>query len=109
MFVEYLIALLLTIICEGLVAYLIGLRSRDYILAIALINVITHPILNYLILVLSNLELNVTFMFIVFLEVLVVIAEWQLLVYIFRGSKVRFLITSFLANTASFLAGLLLF
>ncbi|RPI92094.1 MAG: hypothetical protein EHM40_14020 [Chloroflexi bacterium] len=78
-------------------------------LAIALINVITNLTLNYLILVLGYLGIDVTFALIVTLEILVVIVEWQLLVYVFHGPKGRFLTISALANAMSFFIGLLLF
>jgi hypothetical protein len=39
----------------------------------------------------------------------VVVAEWQLLVYVFRNPKGRFLVMALLGNTASFLAGMLIF
>lgn len=105
----YLLALLLTVIVEGGVAYLLGLRQRQQMLAFAMINVITNPVLNYVILVLSYLGFDVSFLLIVALEVLVVIVEWQLLGYVFHGPKGRFLLTSVLANSLSFLVGLLLF
>ncbi len=109
MLARYLLALLLTIIVEGGIAYLLGFRERQYQLALALINVITNPALNYLILVLGYLGIHITFVLIAILEILVMIVEWQLLVYIFRGPKGRFLFISVLANAASFLVGLLLF
>jgi hypothetical protein len=105
----YLLALLLTVVIEGGVAYLLGLRQSQQILAFAMINVITNPVLNYVVLVLNYLGLDVSFLLIVALEILVVIVEWQLLVYIFQGPTGRFLLTSVLANTVSFLMGLLLF
>lgn len=106
---RYLLALLLTLVIEGGIAYLLGLRKSQYMLAVALINVITHVILNYLILVLGYLGIDVTFVLIGTLEILVVIVEWQLLVYVFRGPKRRFLTISALANAMSFFIGLLLF
>jgi hypothetical protein len=106
---RYLLTLLLTVTIEGAIAYLLGFRTRQYMLAIALINVITHVILNYLILVLGYLGMDTTFAFIATLEVLIVIAEWQMLVYVFHSSKGRFLLTSTLANAASFFIGVLLF
>ncbi len=78
-------------------------------LAVVAINLITHPTLNYLILVFGSLSIKITFPLIAVLEILVVVVEWQLLVYMFRGSKGRFLITSLLANAASFFIGVLLF
>ncbi|HMB25327.1 MAG: hypothetical protein ACM33V_08630 [Chloroflexota bacterium] len=106
---KYLLALLLTIIVEGCVAYLLGLRSRQSMLAVLAINVLTQPALNYLLLVLAYLNVNVTFLLIVVLEILVVIVEWRLLVYIFRAPKRRFLAVSLLGNALSFLIGLLFF
>jgi hypothetical protein len=109
MWVKYLLTLLLTLIVEGGVAYLVGLRKRRQLLAVVTINVITHVILNYLILVLSYLGLNVPFMLVIFLETLVVVVEWRLLVYVFHSPSRRLFVTSLLSNTASFLTGLLLF
>ncbi len=106
---RYLFTLLLTIAIEGCVVSLLGFRKSQYMLAVVAINLITHPTLNYLILVLGYPGIQVTFLLIAVLEILVVVVEWQLLVYMFRGSKVRFLITSLLANAASFFIGVLLF
>ena len=106
---RYLLTLLLTLVIEGSVAYLLGFRKSNYMLALAAINVITHPVLNYFLVVLGYLGIDVSFVLIIILEILVVIAEWQLLVYVFGRSKGRFLITSLLANTMSFLVGILLF
>ncbi len=106
---RYLLTLFLTIAIEGGIAYLLGLRKGQYLLAVAFVNVITHVILNYLLLVLGYLNIDVTFLLIVTLELLVVVAEWQLLVYVFRDPKGRFLIVSILGNAMSFLIGILLF
>lgn len=106
---RYLLTLLLTIAIEVGVAYLLGLRKSQYILAVAIINVITHLILNYLILVLGSVGIPVTFVLTFTLEILVVIVEWQLLVYVFRSPKGRFLLNSLLGNATSFLFGILLF
>jgi hypothetical protein len=78
-------------------------------LAIALINVITHVILNYLLVVLGSLGIDITFASISGLEILIVIAEWQMLVYVFHNPKGRFLVTSILTNATSFFMGVLLF
>jgi hypothetical protein len=106
---RYLLALLLTLTIEGGIAYLVGLRKGEYLLAIAMVNVITHLILNYLLLVLGILGIEVTIVLVILLEILVVVAEWQLLVYAFGNPREKFLITSLLGNAASFLVGILLF
>lgn len=106
---RYLLALLLTLIIEAGAAYLLGFRTGRFLAALAAINVITNPALNYLLLVLAYLGREASFALIVFLEILVVIVEWQLLVYVFRSPRGRFLSISILANGMSFLIGLLLF
>jgi hypothetical protein len=105
---RYLLALLLTIAVEGGVAYLFGLRTRRQMLAVAAINTVTNPILNYVLLVLRFLGLDVTLGVVVLLEILVVVAEWRLLVYAVGMPNERSLFLSLLMNTASFLAGVLL-
>lgn len=109
MFGRFLLALLLTLAIEGGVAWLFGFRTRQSQLAVAMINVITNPALNVFLLVLAWLGVKVTLLLILPLEVLVVLAEWRLLVYVFGDPKGRFFVLSLLANAASFLAGVLLF
>ena len=106
---RFLLPLLLTLAIEGFVAYLCGLRTRQEVLAVAMINVITQPAFNYLLLVLGYLGINVTLGLVSVLEIPIVFAEWLLLTYVFGASKRRFFVVSFLANTASFLAGIVLF
>jgi hypothetical protein len=76
---------------------------------LALINAITNPILNYLLLVLGFLRIDGTLVRVFLLEIVVVIAEWRLWVYAFGSPSRRFLLLSILANSASFLVGLWLF
>jgi membrane-bound ClpP family serine protease len=106
---RYLVSLLLTIVIEGAVAFLLGFRKKQFFLALTLINVITNPTLNYLLLVLGSLGIEVTLIRVFLLEIVVVIAEWGLLAYAFGRPARRFLILSILANAASFLAGVLIF
>ncbi len=106
---RYLVSLLLTIVIEGAIAFLLGFRKKELLLVLTLINVITNPILNYLLLVLGFLGIEVTLIRVFLLEIVVVIAEWRLLVYAFGNSSRRFLTLSILANAASFLAGVLIF
>jgi hypothetical protein len=106
---QYLLAFLLTLSLEGGVAYLLGLRTGKEMLVVAMANVITHPVLNYLLLLLTSLGFDVSRTLIVILEILVVVAEWQILLYVFSSPKWRFFMTSLLANATSFLIGVLLF
>ncbi|MBN2005109.1 MAG: hypothetical protein JXA21_17250 [Anaerolineae bacterium] len=106
---KYLLALVLTVVIEGSIAYLLGLREKQAMLAFALINVITNVTLNYLLLVLGYLGIATSLLLVIALEIVVVIVEWRLLIYALREPKRRFLTLAILGNTASFLAGVLLF
>jgi hypothetical protein len=112
--IEYLkwsaLALLLTIVVEGIVAWLFGLRSRRELLTITLINVITNPLLNYLITVNSSLRLiSQTNILIWCLEVIIVFAEWRPLVWVLKQNSQKMLLLSFVMNACSYGAGLLIF
>ncbi len=104
-----LIALLLTVAIEGGVAWLLGFRTASSQLAMAMINCVTNPALNYVLLVLAWRGVSVTIPLLIPLEVLVVMVEWELLVYVFEKPKRRLFTLSLVANTASFLAGLLIY
>ena len=106
---RYLLALLLTLVIEGGVAWLFGFRTGRSQLAVAMINVLTNPVLNVLLLVLAWQGVEVTLLLVFLLEILVVLAEWGLLVYVFGGPKGRRFVLSLAANAASFLAGVLIF
>jgi hypothetical protein len=67
MLARYLLALFLTLIIEGCVAYAMGFRERKYVLAVTVINVITHLILSYLLFVLGYLGVDVPLALIVVL------------------------------------------
>ncbi|MDR3575801.1 MAG: hypothetical protein P4L50_18220 [Anaerolineaceae bacterium] len=106
---SFLLALLLTVAIEAGVAWLFGFRTVGSQLAVAMINCITNPALNYLLLVLGWRGVTVTLPKLIALEALVVLIEWGLLVYVFENPKGRLFTLSLAANTASFLAGLLIF
>lgn len=102
-------ALVLTVAIETVVAIALGFRGKKDLVALALINTITNPLLNYLIavngyfhLVSQNTALTLV------LESLVVIVEWRLLLHVLhRHSRSTFAL-SLLANASSFLIGLLI-
>ena len=99
-------ALLLTVAIEDGIAWLFGYRTARLLLAVAMINCITNPALNFLLLLLAWQGVEVTLLLVVLLEVLV---EWRLLVYVIGQPKRRLFFLSLTANAASFLAGLLIF
>lgn len=105
-------ALVLTLLIEIPVGMLCGLRSRREIGAVALVNLITNPLLNYIVFVLAisysgpyAWRPGLYWGIVVFLEVLVVIAEWRLLLWALGGSSRKLLLTSVLMNAASFGVG----
>lgn len=106
---DYLVALILTIIIEVGIAALLGYQSYVALRAVVLVNLISHPLLCYL------LALNGYFGFIdyrtsvVVLETLVVFGEWGGLLYVLRETPKKLFMLSFSMNLASFLIGLLLF
>jgi hypothetical protein len=103
-------ALILTIVIEIIIAWLFMLRSKTELWALILINVITNPLLNYLMAVNGYFHLiSQTTALILFLEAVVVLVEWRLLVWVLRQEKKKMLVLSFVMNAASYLAGLLIF
>jgi hypothetical protein len=106
---RYLTALLLTVIIEAAVAYLLGLRQGKVQIALAVINLATNLVLNFLLFVLAAVGVSVSLPLVSAMEICVVFAEWRMLVYTFGQSRQRFLVNSVLGNFISFSMGLLLF
>jgi hypothetical protein len=99
-------ALVLTVLIEVPVAWLRGLRGRRGLAAVVLVNLITNPLFNYVLLVVNQLASNrIYWSAAALLEVLVVIAEWRLLLWVLGGPSRRMLVTSVLMNVASFAVG----
>ena len=91
-------ALALTLLIEVPVAWLRGLKGRRALGAV---------VINYVLLVVGRLASNrVYWVAVAVLEVLVVLAEWRLLLWVLGGSPRRLLVTSALMNAASFTVGL---
>jgi hypothetical protein len=107
---NYLIAFLLTIVFEVAVALLFGYRKWMEIAAIFWVNVFTHPLLIYLVLIINALRSVPTRpLEILLFEIGVVVVEWQLLCYALpQRLKSRLLLLSLMMNGVSYLAGLLL-
>ncbi len=103
-------ALILTIAIEAGVAWLFKLRSKMELGTVIHVNVITNPLLNYLIAVNGYFHLvSQTIILILCLEVIVVLVEWRLMVYVFRREAGKILVLSAVMNAVSCIAGFLLF
>jgi hypothetical protein len=100
----------LTELIELGIAVSFGLRHTLELAAIALVNVITNPLMNYL--------LSINFYFdiisqrvalLIALEIIVVFSEWRLLVWILNLNSKKMFILSSVMNICSCLAGLFVF
>lgn len=103
-------ALLLTEVIEFITAYILGYRGKEFYKTLALINILTNPLLNYIIQVLFFFKLlYFRFPIVILLEVFVVIAEWRIFYYVFSKESKSYLGLSVIINASSFLIGLLIF
>jgi len=99
----------MTVVIESGVAFALGYRSHRDLKCVFLVNVITNPALNF-ILIAHNIFMgkSPSELLIFVLEALIVIIEWRLLAKATNhGSKKMFLL-SLAMNSASYLIGLLL-
>jgi hypothetical protein len=109
--ISLLTVLILTILIEETVIFLFGYKNKNTFMIIALVNVITNPIANYI--VMTNNIFNIikpNISLVIILEVLIVYIEWKILEYALPNQeKQSYLILSIIMNLASFLAGIILF
>lgn len=107
---SYLIALLLTIAIEIIVAIFFGFRKKSEIATIIFINLITNPLLNYLLFINGYFGIStINTMTIIFLEVLVVLVEWLLLRFTLEQNSKKLFTLSLAMNFCSYIAGVLIF
>ena len=107
---SYLVALLLTILIEVFVALVFGYKRKKEILSVILLNLITQPVLNYFLLINSYFSLvSVSIQFILLLEIIVILVEWQLLVWTLQRKLKSLFVLSIVMNLASLTIGLSLF
>lgn len=103
------LALILTIIIELAVALAAGIRGRKNMECIALVNVITNPLFNYLLICYFFITRTaIRNEFILIAEMLIVIAEYHLLKNALRQTRSKVFILSLLMNCSSYIAGLII-
>lgn len=109
--ISFLTALILTILIEETVTFLLGYRHKNTFLVVSLVNVITNPVANYIVMI--NNIFNIIrpdISLVIILEILIVYVEWKILEYALPDQeKLSFLVLSIIMNLASFLTGILLF
>lgn len=99
-----LLALVLTLLFECSVAWVLGYRKKDEMAAIICINVITNPILNYVLWVMPWMYDGIWL-----LEGMVVLVEWFLLRFALMQKPAKLLGLALAMNATSFLGGMLIF
>jgi hypothetical protein len=103
-------AFLLTEAIEVSVALLLGYRRVREIAAVILVNLVTHPLLNYLLLLNDYFGFgSARFPIVLLLEIGVILAEWALLLFALRQKKLPLLGLSVTMNACSYLIGGLIF
>lgn len=98
--------LILTIVIELLVLFILGFRDKKLYLTVTLINIITNPSLNIILFQTHSLLESLGYLYVIFLEILVVLCEYLMLKFTFKDSKIPFLKLSFVLNSSSFLLGI---
>lgn len=107
---SYLIAFLLAIIIEITVAVFFGYKKKLEIVTIVFINLITNPLLNYFLSVNNYFRLmQVSTITIIFLEIIVILVEWLLLLFALKQKPTKLLIMSIAMNLCSYIVGVILF
>jgi hypothetical protein len=106
---SFLFALGLTIIIELIVAVVFGYRNKISLLTVILINIITNPIANWIVVLNRATNTVSETILIVFVELAVVIVEWKLLTAILKKDSMKMFLLSLSMNAASYLFGLILF
>lgn len=102
--------LFLTLLIELFVVFLLGYREKPFFIFVVLINIITNPLINYLILVNYRFNIFSSPHLILFLEMVVVLLEWLLLIYSLNSKKYKKLfLLSLIMNFSSFAVGIFLF
>jgi len=101
-------ALIITEIVEVIAAFLLGYREKRFFKALILINIITNPVLNCILIILYNVGIH-NFIITPILEAVVVICEWKLFKFVLGNSERSLLFLSLIINLSSYTAGLLLF
>lgn len=102
----------MTLAVELPVAALLGLRTRRALLTVVLVNLLTNLLLNYAGILVAQFDdwaarpATVVVSALVVAELLVVIAEWRLLLWVLGGGSRRLFLTSLAMNAASALVGI---
>lgn len=104
---NFITALVLTEVIEISVAFLLGYRGKKFYAVLILINIITNPLLNCILMILYYFNIN-SIIITPVLEVLVIIAEWRFFKYVLGRNEKSYLFLSVLINLSSYIIGLII-
>lgn len=102
-----LLATFLTIVIESFITFCLGYQKRKVFFCVILVNLITHPAFCFLLYTNSLVGIfdSSNQLWIVLLELIIVLIEFVLLFFAFRGDWRKWLMLSFLMNLGSYLMG----
>ncbi len=110
MIINFFISLSLTIIIETIICILFKYRDKYSFLSVIIINVITNPALNFIILANTYYSFFVyNTISILILEICVVIIEWLLLTFTLKYPSKKMFLLSLAMNIWSYSFGIILF
>lgn len=107
-FISFTIAVILTIVVELFIAYLLKFRGRDEYRVIMYMNIITNLLMNFVLIVIARMFWDSGYyILLVVFEVIVVYAEFRILLYVFRKdySSNKLLFSAICMNVASVSSG----
>jgi hypothetical protein len=99
-------ALAITEALELLVSLFFGMRRSDELWTVGYVNLITNPLLNYFMMLEVQFHgIKIGMGGLLLLELLIVIAEWLLMLYALRKNPVRLFFQSLVMNGVSAIGG----
>ena len=103
------LALLLTLVLEGIIFFLFQYRQRSFWEIFLYVNVASNVLLNVIVYLLRGIIIDIpAYYYMVVLEVVVIISEWK--VYgLFFPNKKKLLLITIIANVFSFIIGAFIF
>jgi len=105
---SFVLPLAATILIEGSAAYAIGFRERQFVLVMILVNLITNPFMNFIVVLLAYLQMSSYLYWIILpLELVLIPVEYSLLSYAIPQRKKELLRLSAVMNLTSFAVGLI--
>lgn len=103
------VSLILTVIIELIIGFLIGLRKKNELLLLILINILTNPLVNLIDFLNASINLIDRNLLLLLLEIFVVFIEYLLIRLVLKYSNSKSLFISLAINLVSYFTGLLIF